>query len=98
MNIPPMVSPQWLRGNLDDPALGVIENAWDKQRYARDHIPGAIATPGHPHLNDFDAADAKSPNLFTAKEFQGFCRRFGLQRDRHYVDYDDWHGLFAARF
>ena len=98
MSIPLLVSPQWLNENLEDPSISVIESAWYGEGYLRAHIPGAVRTPYHPHLKQFDRKDVKTPYLLDKDEFATLCRRLGLRKNRHYVIYDDWHGLFAARF
>ena len=98
MHITPLVSPQWLHDNLNNPAIGVIDNSWEQNAYGRAHIAGAIPVPCHPHLKHFDAAGDKTSRLLNPDEFRQLCEDLGLRRDCHYVLYDDWHGLFSARF
>lgn len=95
--VEPVVSPEWLQRNLDNPGIQVIENAWIPASYSRAHIPGALAVPCHPHLKHFDTAGVKTCQVMTADEFTTLCHDLGLRRDRHCVVYDDYHGLFAAR-
>ena len=93
-----LTSPQWLHDNLDDPAVQVIDNSWEQNAYSRAHITGAIPLPCHPHLKHFDSARNKTSRLLNPDEFRQLCEDLGLKRDCHYVLYDDWHGLFSARF
>lgn len=94
----PLVDGQWLQDNLQDPELQIIENAWVPEAYLRAHIPGAVRVPCHPHLKRFDTAGQKTRHVMSAVEFEELCRDLGLRRDRHCVVYDDYHGLFGARF
>jgi len=94
----PLVSPQWLHSNLDNPDIRVIENAWEQNAYTRAHIAGAIPVPCHPHLKHFDPQGNKTPHLLDAEEFRQLCHALGMRRHRHYVIYDDWFGLFSTRF
>jgi len=97
MDIPPLVSPQWLHDNLSHPDVQVIESGWITDGYSKAHISGALSSPRHPHLKKVDAGGERSLHLLEAAEFSDFCRNLGLRRDRHYVIYDDFSGLFAAR-
>ncbi len=94
----PLVSPQWLRDRLAEPGIQVVENAWVRESYARAHIPGAVPVRCHPHLKRFDTAGQKTQHVMSEREFGELCHDLGLRRDRHCVVYDDYHGLFAARF
>ena len=98
MEISPLVDPQWLYDNLANPAIQVIENAWFSEAYHRAHITGALKTPVHPHLKKFNVAGERTMHVMDAGDFAAFCHELGLRRDRHYVIYDDFCGLFAARF
>lgn len=98
MEIPPLVNPQWLHDNLADPTIQVIENAWISDAYDKAHISGALKTPAHPHLKKFTANGKRSLHVMDEKDFAALCHELGLRRDRHYIIYDDFSGLFAARF
>lgn len=98
MQIPPLVSPRWLYDNLDNPAVGVIENAWLQDSYFKAHIPGAFHVPVHPYLKRFDDTGQRTPHVMAPDDFAALCDHLGLRRDRHYIIYDDYFGLFAARF
>ncbi|MCW8894061.1 MAG: rhodanese-like domain-containing protein [Deltaproteobacteria bacterium] len=98
MDIPLLVSPQWLHDNLANPNIQVIENGWIADAYLKAHIAGALCTPGHPYLKKYDDNDELTQQVLDAVEFTAFCHELGLQRDKHYIIYDDYFGLFAARF
>lgn len=98
MSIPLLVSPQWLHENLANPYVQVIENAWVKDSYFKAHITGAFPVPVHPYLKKFAANGDRTQHVMKAEDFSALCQHLGLQRDRHYVIYDDYFGLFAARF
>ncbi len=98
MPTPLVVTPEWLHDNLDNPAVQVIENAWVPDSYLKAHIRGAVCVPCHPHLKRFAADGEKTQYVMGAGEFGDLCFALGLRRDKHYVLYDDHHGLFAARF
>ena len=93
----PLVSPEWLQDNLANPGIQVIENAWIPESYLKGHIPGAVCMSCHPHIKHFDGEE-KTQHVLRAGEFANLCLALGLRRDRHYILYDDYHGLFAARF
>jgi thiosulfate/3-mercaptopyruvate sulfurtransferase len=98
MKHPLLVDTQWLHGNLDNPEIGIIENAWMADSYQKAHICGAICVPGHPYLKRNDADGERTQVVMDAQEFTELCHHLGLQRNKHYVIYDDYSGLFAARF
>jgi len=98
MDVPLLVSPQWLHDHLTDPAVQVLENAWIADAYPRAHIRGAHSVPGHPYLKKNSANGERTCHVMEAAEFAALCHELGLRRDRHYVIYDDYYGLFAARF
>ena len=98
MDNPLLVSPQWLQDHLADPAVQVIENPWVYESYHKAHITGALRVPRHPYLKQIDANGERTRHVMDAAAFTNLCHELGLHRDRHYVVYDDFYGLFAARF
>lgn len=93
-----LVSPQWLQDNLANPALAVIENPWINDAYQKAHISGAYCVPGHPYLKQLAADGTLTRRVMGPTAFAELCHALGMRRDRHYVVYDDFYGLFAARF
>lgn len=98
MQIPLLVSQQWLLDNLANPEFQVIENAWNRESYHKAHICGALYVPVHPYLKKFNANKERTQQVMEAEDFMALCHVLGLRRDQHYVIYDDYFGLFAARF
>lgn len=97
MTPPLLVSPSWLQDNLSNPDLGIIENAWYPDSYLKGHIPGAIRVPYHPYLKQHLPEGERTRHVMGAESFATLCHALGLQSSRHYVVYDDFFGLFAAR-
>ena len=98
MERPLLVSTQWLQDHLNDPAVEIIENAWVADSYSKAHIKGAFRVPGHPYLKKFTDNGERTRHVMAPEAFSGLCHALGLKRDKHYVIYDDYYGLFAARF
>jgi len=98
MNIPLLVSPQWLKDNLNNPQIQVIENPWNEDSYQKAHISSALCSPTNPYLKRYDDNGEKTQYVMDSVEFLAVCSDLGLKRDKHYIIYDDYHGLFAARF
>lgn len=94
----PLVSPEWLGAHLDQPGIQVIAGTAISDAYLSAHIAGAIVLPCHPHLKQFDTDGELTQHMMAAPEFGALCHLLGLRRDKHYVVYDDRHGLLAARF
>lgn len=98
MNIPLLVSPQWLHDNLDNPLIGIIENSFLYESYHKAHIRGAGYVPGPPYLKKIDANGERTQYVMGAEEFLSLCDVLGLCRDKHYIVYDDYFSLYASRF
>lgn len=98
MDIPLLVSPQWLYENLTNPQIQVIENAWFADSYQKAHIDGAVCSPSNPYLKRYDEKGEKTQYVMGAEEFFTVCYELGLKRDKHYIIYDDHFSLLAARF
>ncbi|PLY05576.1 MAG: hypothetical protein C0624_04820 [Desulfuromonas sp.] len=98
MQPPLLVSPSWLQDNLSNPQLGVIENSWYPDSYLKGHIPGAVRAPCHPYLKQHLPEGERTRHVMDTEAFAALCHALGLQRSKHYVVYDDFFGLFAARF
>lgn len=98
MQIPLLVSQQWLHDNLTNPEIQVIENAWIRESYHKAHISGAFYLPVHPYLKKINANKERTQQVMEFEDFMALCHVLGLRRDKHYIIYDDYFGLFAARF
>jgi len=98
MGIPLLVGTPWLQDNLSNPNIEVLENAWIKDAYSKAHIDGAFCVPGHPYLKSIDSAGERTNHVMQTDEFTELCEQLGLCQNKHYIVYDDYYGLFAARF
>lgn len=98
MKYPLLVSPQWLHDNLNNPEVDIIENSWVTDSYSKAHIEGAFCVPYHPYLKRNAANGERTQNVMEPVTFLDLCHNLGINRDKHYVVYDDYYGLFAARF
>lgn len=98
MQYPMVMSPQWLYDNLGNPEISVIETSWVSDSYTKAHITGAFCAPYHPYLKRNDATGKRTQYVMKAVDFLHLCHSLGLRKNKHYVLYDDYYGLFAARF
>jgi thiosulfate/3-mercaptopyruvate sulfurtransferase len=104
MNVPLLVSAEWLAGRLDDPGARIVDARWsllDKDRgrnaYLQGHIPGAV-------FADVDG-DLASPRgqgpgrhpLPRPEAFAAVMSRAGIGADTHVIAHDFGDGSTAAR-
>jgi thiosulfate/3-mercaptopyruvate sulfurtransferase len=104
MNVPLLVSTEWLAGRLDDPGARIVDARWsllDKDRgrnaYLQGHIPGAV-------FADVDG-DLASPRgqgpgrhpLPRPEAFAAVMSRAGIGADTHVIAHDFGDGSTAAR-
>jgi thiosulfate/3-mercaptopyruvate sulfurtransferase len=92
MSFGPLVDADWLRANLHDPALCVIDFRWylygrnGREEYQRGHIPGAAFV-------DLDAVTGKEGGgrhpLPGAQQFEDEMQRAGVSSNTRVVVYDD---------
>jgi thiosulfate/3-mercaptopyruvate sulfurtransferase len=101
---PTLVSADWLRPKLSDPALRVVDVRWylaepgrGRAEYLAGHIPGAV------YLNidsDLSAPQGQGPGrhpLPSAADFAATAGRAGIDAGTHVVAYDASGGAAAAR-
>jgi thiosulfate/3-mercaptopyruvate sulfurtransferase len=104
MNIPLLVSTDWLAARLNDPRIRVVDTRWyllnpeqGREEYGQAHIPGAV----YLHI-DHDLArppyhgPGRHP-LPSAEEFAAVASRAGIARETHVIAYDAQGGSTAAR-
>ncbi|NMM44073.1 3-mercaptopyruvate sulfurtransferase [Rhodospirillaceae bacterium KN72] len=96
----PLVSPQWLKGRLDDPKTVVLDATYHlpnvnrdaKAEFLAEHIPGA-------RFFDIDGVKDKTdplPHMVPSPEdFAKVAAGLGISNDSHVVCYDAY-GLFSA--
>ena len=98
MEVPLLVGTQWLQNNLSNSNIEILENAWIKEAYSKAHIEGAFCVPGHPYLKSLNNDGERTDHVMQNDEFAELCVKLGLCHNKHYIAYDDYYGLFAARF
>ena len=96
----PLVSAEWLRANLEDPDLRVVDFRWylggrkGLDEYGRGHIPGAIFVD----LESVTGAEGDGRHPLPAQDqFETAMRKAGISDDTRVVVYDDAGGSNAAR-
>jgi len=104
MNVPLLVSTEWLAARLSDPHLLVADTRWsllerDKGRraYADGHVPGAVFLDVE---TDLAAPRGQGPGrhpLPRAAAFAASMSRAGVGSETHVVAYDFGDGSTAAR-
>lgn len=90
-NLPTIVSVEWLKENLNNPDL-VLVDLREKKEYDKGHIQGAISMPGLESL--FAKDDWKMPKLDFLKEL---FSNAGIDKDSLVVAYDNGDFFWAAR-
>ena len=99
MSVGPLVSPEWLAGHLDDPALRIIDFRWTlsggdgRDKYVANHIPGAVFVS----LDDVTGRGPGRHPLPTLEQFQAAMRAAGVDDGRRVVVYDDVGASVSAR-
>jgi thiosulfate/3-mercaptopyruvate sulfurtransferase len=101
----PLVSGEWLAGNLGAPRLRVLDVRGrhpssslphaKRVEYAAEHIPGAVFVDW-----EHDFVDAEDPVPVQVASPEQFARRageLGVGDGDLVVTYDDYYGIFAAR-
>lgn len=97
---PALVAPQWLKNNLDNPHIVVVDASWhlpdsDQNALAdfRDaHIPGAM----YFDIAEISDQDTDLPNMLPpASQFERQVSALGIGNDDHVIIYDT-HGIFSA--
>ncbi|MGH7725698.1 MAG: sulfurtransferase [Candidatus Eiseniibacteriota bacterium] len=104
MNVPLLVSTEWLAGRLDDSGIWIADVRWsllekDKGRnaYLEGHIPGAVFLDvDHDLASPRGEGPGRHP-LPRAESFAASMSRAGIGADAHVVAYDFGDGSTAAR-
>ena len=89
---PALVSAEWARDHLDDPAVRFVDVEWDRTAYDEGHIPGAVCWTWEP-----DLVDPVRRDLVGAEALADLLSRSGVEADTHVVLYgdDDWYASWA---
>ena len=86
-----LVSAEWARAHLDDPAVRFVEVDVDTTAYDQSHIPGAVAWNWTSQLSDGIRRDIATP-----VEFSALLSASGIGPDTTVVLYGDNNNWFAA--
>ncbi len=86
-----LVSAEWARAHLDDPAVRFVEVDVDTTAYDQSHIPGAVAWNWTSQLSDGVRRDIATP-----VEFSALLSASGIGPDTTVVLYGDNNNWFAA--
>ncbi len=86
-----LVSAEWARAHLDDPAVRFVEVDVDTTAYDQSHIPGAVAWSWTSQLSDGVRRDIATPD-----EFSALLSASGIGPDTTVVLYGDNNNWFAA--
>ena len=86
-----LVSAEWARAHLDDPAVRFVEVDVDTTAYDQSHIPGAVAWNWTSQLSDGIRRDIATP-----EEFSALLGASGIRPDTTVVLYGDNNNWFAA--
>jgi thiosulfate/3-mercaptopyruvate sulfurtransferase len=86
-----LVSPEWLRANLNTPGLIIVESDEDVLLYETGHIPGAVKIDWHTELNQPVMRD-----YLDGADFAKLLSSKGIHRDSTVVIYGDKSNWWAA--
>ncbi len=87
----PLVTAEWVRDNLNNPKVRVLEVSVDPGVYERGHVPGAVNIRWHS-----DLVDTVKRDIVGKEQFQKFLREAGVGPDTTVVLYGDNNNWFAA--
>jgi thiosulfate/3-mercaptopyruvate sulfurtransferase len=87
----PLVSTEWLAGNLENPAIRLIEVSVNPGVYERGHIPGATNFVWHT-----DLVDPVKRDIASREDLEAKLRAAGVNDDSTIILYGDTNNWFAA--
>ncbi len=90
-----LVSAAWLKKNLDNPNIRIVDVQNKPGSYDKGHIPNAAKVTRHVDLEDYTKYP---PNKYPGiNQFLELMKRLGIDNNTTVVAYDDHHGIFASR-
>jgi thiosulfate/3-mercaptopyruvate sulfurtransferase len=90
-----LVDAEWLKANLDDKNIRIVDVSNKPDSYGKGHIPGAVKVNRY---HDLGNTSAIPPTLYPTKEqFEQLMSRLGIDKDSVVVAYDDTYSIFASR-
>ncbi len=87
----PLVTAEWVKDNLNNPKVRLLEVSVDPGVYERGHVPGAVNIRWHS-----DLVDTVKRDIVGKDQFQKFLREAGIGPDTTIVLYGDNNNWFAA--
>jgi thiosulfate/3-mercaptopyruvate sulfurtransferase len=87
----PLVTADWVRDHLDDPAVRIFEVSVDPGVYAGGHIPGAVNLDWH-----VDLVDTVNRDIAPREKLEATLRKAGVGPEGTIVIYGDNNNWFAA--
>lgn len=91
-----LVDADWLKKNLEDKSIRIVDVSNKADTYEKGHIPGAVKVNRYLDLSD---TSAMPTNHYPTKEqFEKLMAWLGIDKDTTVVAYDDTFSLFASRF
>jgi thiosulfate/3-mercaptopyruvate sulfurtransferase len=89
---PPVVEPEWLEENLQQPGLKVIEVDYDPaSAYHLGHIPGALLIDWKKDLNRYPERD-----IIDREGLEALFSKLGISNEDRLILYGDYNNWFAA--
>ncbi len=86
-----LVSTQWVKENLTDPKVRIVEVDVDTKSYDEAHVPNAIGWAWNTQLSDPVKRD-----ILSKQQFEELMSRSGIANDSTVVIYGDNNNWFAA--
>ena len=87
----PLVGADWLKDNLDNPSIRILEVSVDPGVYEAGHIPGAVNVRWHS-----DLVDPVRRDIASREDFQKLLSRTGIGKDTTVILYGSHNNWFAA--
>lgn len=90
-----LVDADWLKKNMGNKNLKIMDVADKPSAFDKEHIPGAIQVRRYLDLSN---TDSNPPTSYpTARQFEKFLSEAGVEKNSIIVAYDDKSSLFATR-
>lgn len=91
-----LVEAEWLKKNMDDGNLRIVDVSKKDSTFEKGHIPGAVQVKRKIDLGNLEMIP---PNRYPTKvQFEKLMAKLGINNNTVVVAYDDTFSLFAARF
>lgn len=93
-----VVEASWLKDNLKNPDIRIVDVSNKADTYGKGHIPGAVQVKRYLDLNTYETL-TPNVNLYpNQKQFEQLMVRLGITPNTTVVAYDDSPGFFSSRF